>query len=84
MSLTELTLNTTAIVQDVQTEGDNIALTQRLAALGIRPQCQVCVLRKAGFGGPLHVRVGATTEVALRRHEAVQILVMPIAESRRE
>jgi len=78
MNLADLALEKTAVVNRVQTDYCGEALAQRLEALGISPEREVRVLRKAWFGGPLHVRVGATTEVALRRQEAQQILVTPI------
>lgn len=51
-------------------------LKQRLAALGLRQGCTVQVLRKASFGGPVHVRVG-TTEVIMRLNEAKRIFALP-------
>jgi len=51
-------------------------LKQRLAALGLRPACTFQILRKASFGGPVHVRVG-TTEVIMRLNEAKRILARP-------
>ena len=53
----------------VQAEAD---LTQRMAALGLREQCVVQVLRHASFGGPVQVRVG-TTEIIMRLKDARQI-----------
>jgi len=44
-------------------------LDQRLVALGLRIGKSVRLLRRARFGGPLHVRVG-TTELMLRAREA--------------
>ena len=44
-------------------------LHQRLLALGLRMGRRVRLLRRARFGGPLHVRVG-TTELMLRIREA--------------
>jgi ferrous iron transport protein A len=52
-------------------------LRQRLSALGLRDGCIVQILRKASFGGPIHVRVG-TTEVIMRRIEAKRIVAMPL------
>ena len=45
-------------------------LGQRLVALGLRIGNSVRLLRRARFGGPLHVRVG-TTELMLRSREAL-------------
>lgn len=50
-------------------------LQRRLEAMGFTVGQQVKVLRKAWLKGPLHLRVGLTTEVAMRRHEAEGILV---------
>jgi ferrous iron transport protein A len=43
--------------------------------MGIIPDKSIQVLRKAGFGGPLHIRIGSTTEIAIRRQEAEMIKV---------
>jgi ferrous iron transport protein A len=51
-------------------------LKQRLAALGLREGVDLHVLRKASFGGPVHVRVG-TTEVIMRCTEAQRIVAVP-------
>lgn len=47
-------------------------LGQRLAALGLRPGQRVELLRRAGWGGPLHLRVGMT-ELMLRRRDAARV-----------
>ena len=44
----------------------------RLAALGLRPDREVVVIRRGWFSGPLQVRVG-TTEFMLRQDAARQI-----------
>lgn len=50
------------------------ALHQRLLALGFRSGKQIELIRKAGFSGPLQVRIG-TTDILLRRNEAAKITV---------
>ena len=70
MSLSELKPGQIAFIERVDETSDTIGFVQRLAALGIVPHRQVQVLRIAGFGGPIHLRVGTTTEVAIRRREA--------------
>ncbi len=70
MSLLELKPGQIAFIERVDETSDTIGFVQRLAALGIVPHRQVQVLRIAGFGGPIHLRVGTTTEVAIRRREA--------------
>ena len=49
-------------------------LDQRLVALGLRIGNSVRLLRRARFGGPLHVRVG-TTELMLRTREALCVRI---------
>ena len=46
----------------------------RLMELGLFSGAQVQVLRRAPFGGPLHVRVG-DSELSLRRDEAALVNV---------
>lgn len=55
-------------------------LATRLAAMGVIPGKRLKVLRRAAFGGPLVVRVGTTTEIAIRCAEASLIAVTPIAD----
>jgi ferrous iron transport protein A len=52
-------------------------LRNRFLALGLKPGRFVQVLRRAGMGGPIHVRVGST-EIMLRRKEASHIQVEPV------
>jgi ferrous iron transport protein A len=47
---------------------------ERMAALGLTPGRQVAVLRRAPFGGPLHLRIGPT-ELMIRRADARAILL---------
>ncbi len=51
-------------------------LQKRLVALGMRVGKAVKVIRRAAFGGPIHVRIG-TTELILRAAEAALISVSP-------
>lgn len=75
MTLSELELGKLAIVNDIQLKHHNQELGKRLTAMGIVPDKSIKVLRKAWFGGPLHIRVGSTTEIAIRRQEAEMIKV---------
>lgn len=63
-------------ITDIDADTD---LKQRLAALGLREGCTVRVLRKASFGGPMHVRVG-TTEVIMRCIEAKRLVAVPLVD----
>ena len=47
---------------------------ERMAALGLTPGRRVAVLRRAPFGGPLHLRIGPT-ELMIRRSDARAILL---------
>lgn len=69
ISLSELKPGQSAVIEQVDQTPETAGFVQRLAALGIVPTRSIQVLRVAGFGGPLHIRVG-TTEVAIRPTEA--------------
>ncbi len=56
----------------------DLELKKRLVALGMRVGKVVKVIRRAAFGGPIHVRIG-TTEIILRTTEASLISVTPNA-----
>jgi len=74
MQLSELPPGSIAIITGIDAMASD-DLRQRLVALGIVAGQSVQVLRTAGWGGPLHIRVGATTEVAIRRQEATRVWV---------
>lgn len=75
MGLSELKAGQVGFVDCIQPHHSNKGLVNRLEAMGILPNRPIQVLRVAGFGGPLHIRIGTTTEVAIRRQEAEQIRV---------
>lgn len=54
-TLAELPLHRDAVVRTVRVAAE---LAQWLAAVGLEPGVRVRVLRRAAFGGPLHVRTG--------------------------
>ncbi len=58
----------------VATVDGDLALRQRLAALGVRPGRPLRLMRRGAMAGPLHLRVG-TTDIVLRRGHARAILV---------
>ena len=47
---------------------------ERMAALGLTVGRRVAVLRRAPFGGPLHLRIGPT-ELMIRRTEARAVVL---------
>lgn len=75
MTLVQLEPQQLAFIEKVVVNATQKDLALRLEAMGIAPNKQVQVLRKASFGGPLHIRVGPTTEVAIRKQEAEMVLV---------
>ena len=44
--------------------------------MGIVPNKSIKVLRKGLLNGPLHIRIGTTTEIAIRRREAELVLAL--------
>lgn len=77
LPLSQLAIGQVALISHTQPSPHGPGLNHRLAALGVLPGRQIQVLRQAAFGGPLHVRVGLTTEIALRPQEAAVILLNP-------
>ena len=73
-TLNSLAINEPAVITWLTAK---VGLQQKLFAFGFRPGRQVSVVRKAGFSGPLHIRISAT-EVMLRRQEAQQVYVVSI------
>lgn len=64
-----------AVIRAVHAE---VALHQRLTALGFRAGKPLEVLRRGIFNGPLHVRIGCT-EVAIRTADARAIEILNTA-----
>lgn len=81
MTLAELQTGQFAEVHDLQPGQFGAGLTTRLQAIGVVPGKPIQVLQKAWLGGPLQVRVGSTTEIAIRRHEAALITVNLVNEA---
>ena len=63
-----------ATVQSVAGHPQSVSLARRLAEIGFLPGEQVRVLTRAPGGFPLVARVGTST-FALRRHEAMAVMV---------
>jgi ferrous iron transport protein A len=66
LTLEKLAHGDNAIVVAINVEAE---LKKRFFALGLKEGSHVRVLRKAQFGGPMHLRVG-TSELILRLKEA--------------
>jgi len=75
MTLLDLTVGKVALVDQVALGSHGQGLATRLEAMGIIPNKPIRVLRKAWLGGPLHIQVGSTTEIAIRRQEARNVLI---------
>ena len=72
MNLSELEVHGSATVVGVRSDGTEVGdgFKERLEAMGLRKGRSVQVLRKAPGGDPYEVRVGSTTEIAIRKSEA--------------
>jgi len=78
LTLEKLSRGESGSVMAINVEGE---LKKRFFALGLREGTHIQVLRKAKFGGPMHLRVG-TSELILRLKEASCIcLVASLATS---
>jgi ferrous iron transport protein A len=78
MTLEKLSNGESGSVMAINVDGE---LKKRFFALGLKEGTHVQVLRKAKFGGPMHLRVG-TSELILRVREASCIcLVTSLAMS---
>jgi ferrous iron transport protein A len=75
MTLVDLSVGQIASVESVSLGSHGQGLVARLEAMGIIPNKSIQLLRKAPLGGTLHIRVGSTTEVAMRRSEAALIRI---------
>jgi len=85
MNLSELAVHGSATVVGVRSDGTEVGdgFRDRLEAMGLRKGRSVQVLRKAPGGDPFEVRVGSTTEIAIRKSEAalVDITQEPLPEA---
>ena len=85
MNLSELEVHGSATVVGVRSDGTEVGdgFRDRLQAMGLRKGRSVQVLRKAPGGDPYEVRVGSTTEIAIRKSEAslVDITQEPLPDS---
>ena len=85
MNLSELDVHGSATVVAVRSDGTEVGdgFKERLEAMGLRKGRTVQVMRKAPGGDPFEVRVGSTTEIAIRKSEAslVDITQDPLSES---
>lgn len=75
VSLDNLQPGESGIVEIVEAGNYENGLSVRLRALGVSSSHQVSMLRHGWFGGPLVVRAGKTTEIAIRRSEAELVKV---------
>ncbi|NES76557.1 MULTISPECIES: FeoA family protein [Okeania] len=75
MNVADLKTGQMAIVDRVLNIGRDQGIVERLAAMGVVSDRPVQVLREGTFSGPLHIRVGLSTEIAIRSHEAEMIVI---------
>lgn len=74
MRLSESQTGTPCRVERIDLRDDE---ARWLASVGISPGDRVTVLRRALFGGPLHVRTQSGGEFALGKELAANVLVEP-------
>lgn len=80
MTLSELDLHETAYVDLVQEGTHGPGLVSRLQAMGFLPNKTIRVVRRAAMNGPIEVRIGSTTSVAIRRREAELVIVRRVTQ----
>ena len=78
MNLADLPLDTSARIASLALDA---AIARRLRAVGVFENESIVVLRRAPFGGPLHVRTSSGGEFALDRRIAFAIEVEEAAEA---
>lgn len=78
INLSSLNPKIPAIIKHIEFGTYGKGLVKRLTAMGVVVEKPIMVLRKSWFGGPIHLRVGANTELAIRREEAKIIMVKPL------
>ena len=71
MTLDRLSTHHSAAIAAVHATG---MAGERMAAPGLLPGKRVLLLRRAPFGGPLHLRIGPT-ELMIRRADARAVLL---------
>ncbi|MGV0877252.1 FeoA family protein [Martelella sp. FLE1502] len=75
VSLESLAPGESGTVEIIDAGGHENGLAVRLRAMGLSSPHQVMVVRRGWFGGPLVVRAGKATEIAIRRSEAALVKV---------
>jgi len=82
MNLSELAIHHSATVVSVSSDGSDLSnsFKDRLEAMGIRKGRTVQVMRKAPGGDPFEVRVGSTTEIAIRKSEAALVEITDVSD----
>ncbi|MDC0683822.1 FeoA family protein [Sorangium atrum] len=78
--LSEVRAGERVIVVEV---GLDAELAAWLGAMGLGPGQTLTSMRRAAFGGPLHVRTGSGGELAINATLARSILVAPLPSQRR-
>ncbi|MCO4794529.1 MAG: ferrous iron transport protein A [Bacteriovoracaceae bacterium] len=72
MNLLELKVGEPRLIKDFS---QNQSVYFKLLSLGILPGDEIEIMGKAPFGGPISIKHGSQTFLALRRSEAKQIEV---------
>ena len=77
MKLIDLSLHTVARIASMALDA---AVAHRLRAVGVFEDESIVVLRRASFGGPLHVRTSSGGEFAIDRRIASEIEIEIVSD----
>ena len=84
LTLDKLQIGEIGIVEHISSNNSTVenGLRTRLIAMGITEDKTILIMKKSFFGGPIAVRVGSTTELAIRRKEAKNVILKPLIYSK--
>ncbi len=79
LTLDKLQIGEIGIIDQISSNNSTVedGLRTRLIAMGLIENKTILVMKKAFMGGPIAIRVGSTTELAIRRSEAKNVILKP-------
>ena len=80
MTLRELEIGKSAVIESVGTSGSANGLRQHLLDMGIIPGARVKMIKSAPMGDPLEIRIH-DYELTLRADDAARISIKPAQDS---
>lgn len=78
MTLVDLPLNESAVVEYIDSSPFGMGLVMRLESMGFVKNNPIRVIKKSILNGPIKVRVGSTTDLAIRMSEASLVKIRRI------